>query len=126
MAAAQFHPAIRFSTMQSLEPDIFNERLQIDLTEAFLSDVKCLESACYFHFRSLYRTLQNAPEYSIGTARRRPLPPVWERIQSLIQRFQNADRIVVGTPMWNFGLFGLPYKLKQLIDLVAPRNYLFA
>jgi FMN-dependent NADH-azoreductase len=48
---------------------------------------------------------------------------VWERIQSLIQRFQNADRIVLGTPMWNFGP---PYKLKQLIDLVAQRNYLFA
>jgi FMN-dependent NADH-azoreductase len=48
---------------------------------------------------------------------------VWERIQSLIQRFQNADRIVLGTPMWNFGL---PYKLKHLIDLVAQRNYLFA
>jgi len=46
----------------------------------------------------------------------------WERIQSLIQRFKNADRIVVGTPMWNFGL---PYKLKRLIDLVAQRNYLF-
>jgi FMN-dependent NADH-azoreductase len=44
---------------------------------------------------------------------------VWERIQSLIQRFQNADRIVLGTPMWNFGL---PYKLKQLIDLVAQRH----
>jgi FMN-dependent NADH-azoreductase len=47
---------------------------------------------------------------------------VWERIQSLIRRFQNADRIVLGTPMWNFGL---PYKLKHLIDLVAQRNYLF-
>jgi FMN-dependent NADH-azoreductase len=47
---------------------------------------------------------------------------VWERIQSLIQRVQNADRIVIGTPMWNFSL---PYKLKQLIDLVAQRNYLF-
>jgi len=47
---------------------------------------------------------------------------VWERIQLLIQRFQKADRIVLGTPMWNFGL---PYKLKQLIDLVAQRNYLF-
>jgi FMN-dependent NADH-azoreductase len=47
----------------------------------------------------------------------------WERIQSLIQRFQKADRIVLGTPMWNFGL---PYKLKQLIDLVAQRNYLFS
>lgn len=47
---------------------------------------------------------------------------VWERIQSLIQRFQNVDRIVLGAPMWNFGL---PYKLKQLIDLVAQRDYLF-
>ena len=47
---------------------------------------------------------------------------VWERIQSLIRRFQNADRIVLGTPMWNFGL---PYKLKHLIDLVAQRNYVF-
>jgi FMN-dependent NADH-azoreductase len=48
---------------------------------------------------------------------------VWQRIQSLIQRFQSADRIVLGTPMWNFGL---PYKLKQLIDLAAQRNYLFS
>ena len=48
---------------------------------------------------------------------------VWERIQSLIQRFQSVDRIVLGTPMWNFSL---PYKLKHLIDLVAQRNYLFA
>jgi FMN-dependent NADH-azoreductase len=47
---------------------------------------------------------------------------VWERIQSLIQRLQNADRIVSGAPMWNFGL---PYKLKQLIDLVAQRNYVY-
>jgi FMN-dependent NADH-azoreductase len=47
---------------------------------------------------------------------------IWQRIQLLIQRFQNADRIVLGTPMWNFGV---PYKLKQLIDLVAQRNYLF-
>jgi FMN-dependent NADH-azoreductase len=51
-----------------------------------------------------------------------PESKVWERIQSLIKRFQNADRIVLGTPMWNFAL---PYKLKHLIDLVAQRNYLF-
>ena len=48
---------------------------------------------------------------------------VWQQIQSLIQRFQNADRIVLGTPMWNFSL---PYKVKHLIDLVAQRNYLFS
>ena len=41
---------------------------------------------------------------------------VWKRIQSLIQRFHNADQIVLGTTMCNFGL---PYKLKHLIDLIA-------
>jgi FMN-dependent NADH-azoreductase len=40
----------------------------------------------------------------------------------LIGRFQRANRIVLGLPMWNFSI---PYKLKQLIDLTAQRNYLF-
>jgi len=47
---------------------------------------------------------------------------VWDRIQSLAKRFQEADRIVLGVPMWNFTY---PYKLKQLIDLVSQRNMLF-
>src|SRR5260221_1878538 len=46
----------------------------------------------------------------------------WNRIQELIGRFQRANRIVMGLPMWNFSV---PYKLKQLIDLTAQRNYLF-
>lgn len=46
----------------------------------------------------------------------------WARIAALAQRFQRADRIVIGVPMWNFGY---PYKLKQLIDLVSQRNLLF-
>src|ERR1700761_8374842 len=55
-----------------------------------------------------------------------PLNPaeqsVWHRIQSLAARFEQADRIVIGVPMWNFGY---PYKLKQLVDLVCQRNLLF-
>jgi len=47
---------------------------------------------------------------------------VWDRIQGLVARFKRADRIVIGVPMWNFAY---PYKLKQLIDLVAQRNMLF-
>ena len=47
---------------------------------------------------------------------------VWGRIQELVARFKRADRIVIGVPMWNFAY---PYKLKQLIDLVAQRNMLF-
>lgn len=47
---------------------------------------------------------------------------IWTRIQELVARFKRADRIVIGVPMWNFAY---PYKLKQLIDLVAQRNLLF-
>jgi FMN-dependent NADH-azoreductase len=46
----------------------------------------------------------------------------WKRILELMGRFQRANRIVLGLPMWNFSI---PYKLKQLIDLTAQRNYLF-
>jgi FMN-dependent NADH-azoreductase len=47
---------------------------------------------------------------------------VWRRIQELAARFQCADRILLGVPMWNFAY---PYKLKQLIDLACQRNMLF-
>jgi FMN-dependent NADH-azoreductase len=47
---------------------------------------------------------------------------VWNKIQELAARFQRADRIVLGVPMWNFAY---PYKLKQLIDLACQRNMLF-
>lgn len=47
---------------------------------------------------------------------------LWETIQALAARVQQADRIVLGVPMWNFAY---PYKLKQLIDLVSQRNMLF-
>jgi len=47
---------------------------------------------------------------------------VWDKIQKLAVRFRQADRIVLGVPMWNFAY---PYKLKQLIDLASQRNMLF-
>ena len=46
----------------------------------------------------------------------------WEKIRELASRFQKADRIVLGVPMWNFSF---PYKLKQLIDLACQRHMLF-
>jgi FMN-dependent NADH-azoreductase len=46
----------------------------------------------------------------------------WEKIRELASRFQRADRIVLGVPMWNFAF---PYKFKQLIDLSCQRNMLF-
>ena len=46
----------------------------------------------------------------------------WEKIRELASRFQKADSIVLGVPMWNFSF---PYKLKQLINLASQRNMLF-
>jgi FMN-dependent NADH-azoreductase len=46
----------------------------------------------------------------------------WEKIRELASRFQKADRILLGIPMWNFSF---PYRLKQLIDLACQRNMLF-
>jgi FMN-dependent NADH-azoreductase len=46
----------------------------------------------------------------------------WEKIRELASRFQGADRIVLGVPMWNFAF---PYNFKQLIDLSCQRNMLF-
>lgn len=46
----------------------------------------------------------------------------WRAVQDLIARFEAADRIVLGVPMWNWSY---PYKLKQLIDLVSQRDRLF-
>lgn len=47
---------------------------------------------------------------------------LWDTIKALANRFQQADCIVMGVPMWNFAY---PYKLKQLIDLASQRNLLF-
>jgi FMN-dependent NADH-azoreductase len=46
----------------------------------------------------------------------------WDAIHSLGARFRNADQILIGVPMWNFGV---PYRLKQLIDLVTQKDVTF-
>jgi FMN-dependent NADH-azoreductase len=47
---------------------------------------------------------------------------VWEQIHSLGGRFHRADLILFSVPMWNFGI---PYRLKHLIDSVTQRGVLF-
>jgi len=47
---------------------------------------------------------------------------VWKQIHALGERFHRADVIVFSVPMWNFGV---PYRLKHLIDSVSQRGVLF-
>ncbi|TGX52475.1 FMN-dependent NADH-azoreductase [Sphingomonas gei] len=47
----------------------------------------------------------------------------WQQMRTLVSRFAAADAVVVATPMWNFGI---PYKLKQWIDLITQPGLTFA
>lgn len=46
----------------------------------------------------------------------------WDGIRAIAERFHKADVIVIGVPMWNFGI---PYKLKHLIDAISQKDVLF-
>lgn len=46
----------------------------------------------------------------------------WSAIEQLGARFRNADQILLSVPMWNFGV---PYRLKHLIDLVTQKDVTF-
>jgi FMN-dependent NADH-azoreductase len=47
----------------------------------------------------------------------------WAAIRKLADRFHMADAIVIAAPMWNFGI---PYRLKQLVDAVSHKDLLFS
>jgi FMN-dependent NADH-azoreductase len=103
----------------------------IALTNAFLSASRKVFPAIDEDILNVWN--ENLPEFdtaSIGAKYKainnQPMTDAesrtWTRILELIGRFQRANRIVLGLPMWNFSI---PYKLKQLIDLTAQRSYLF-
>jgi FMN-dependent NADH-azoreductase len=50
------------------------------------------------------------------------LKEAWEDIIGHIERFMSADGYLISTPMWNFGV---PYMLKQYIDIIVQPKYLF-
>jgi FMN-dependent NADH-azoreductase len=46
----------------------------------------------------------------------------WNQIKALAGHFLDADLIVFSVPMWNFGI---PYRLKHLIDVISQKDILF-
>lgn len=46
----------------------------------------------------------------------------WDGLRALASHLHQADIVVLSVPLWNFGI---PYKLKQLIDLVTQKDILF-
>lgn len=46
----------------------------------------------------------------------------WDQIVTITERFTSADEYVISMPMWNCGI---PYKLKQYIDIITQPGLLF-
>jgi FMN-dependent NADH-azoreductase len=46
----------------------------------------------------------------------------WSQIEKVIEQFKSADKYLISTPMWNFGI---PYKLKHYIDILVQPSYTF-
>ena len=47
----------------------------------------------------------------------------WKNVESVIEQFTSADKYVLAVPMWNFGI---PYRLKQYIDILVQPGYTFS
>jgi FMN-dependent NADH-azoreductase len=47
----------------------------------------------------------------------------WGAVEKVIAQFTGADRYLISLPMWNFGI---PYKLKQYIDVIVQPGYTFS
>ena len=47
----------------------------------------------------------------------------WDRIRALAEPFHEAEKLLFAVPLWNFGI---PYRLKHLIDVVSQKDVLFS
>lgn len=52
-----------------------------------------------------------------------PQAAAWDQIKTLAERFHRADTLLFSVPLWNYGI---PYKLKHLIDAISHKGLLFA
>lgn len=62
-----------------------------------------------------YRVLEGQEQES-------PERLAWQQIELIANRFKSADHYLLSLPMWNFGI---PYKLKHLIDVIAQPGMTF-
>ena len=47
----------------------------------------------------------------------------WKAVEAVIEQFTSANKYVFAVPMWNFGI---PYRLKQYIDIIVQPGYTFS
>lgn len=88
------------------------DSIELDVLDVWKEDLPTFDGAA---LEAKYAGLSGQPLSAEQKA-------AWGTIYALGARFRAADQIVISVPMWNFGV---PYRLKQLIDLVTQKDVTF-
>lgn len=102
------------------------------LAEGFVK--RCLELRPGDSFRRLELWKLTLPEFDAdtisakfkaadGQGHTREEAVAWSAVKEVFNDFSDADKYVFSVPMWNFGI---PYKLKHFIDVVAQPGLAFS
>ncbi|CUH81000.1 FMN-dependent NADH-azoreductase [Tropicibacter naphthalenivorans] len=101
------------------------------LAEAYLDARKAVEPSASIDTLDLWRA--DLPEFDGDKAAAKmtffgvgdmdaPRQSAWDQVVAITERFLAADEYVLSVPMWNGGI---PYKLKQYIDIITQPGLLF-
>ncbi|MFA5784264.1 MAG: NAD(P)H-dependent oxidoreductase [Phycisphaerae bacterium] len=89
-----------------------NPQDQIEKLNLFEADLPAFDG---FTIQAKY-TLMHGKNHSEQEA------AAWKVVEGIIEHFKSADKYVLSVPMWNFGI---PYRLKQYIDIIVQPGYTF-
>jgi FMN-dependent NADH-azoreductase len=103
----------------------------IEVAGAFIDEVARVHPGC--HVTTLNPWTMELPELSQdmldakyaginGVPLTAAQQTAWDEVRRIAAPFHAADHIVLAMPLWNFGI---PYKLKHLIDVVSHKDVLF-
>lgn len=85
---------------------------QIETLNLFAAQLPTFDG---FTVRAKYKIMHGQP-YTPEEAK------AWQAVEAIIKQFTAADKYVFAVPMWNFGI---PYRLKQYIDILIQPTYTF-
>jgi FMN-dependent NADH-azoreductase len=104
----------------------------IEVAKAFLEEYRRTHSGDRVDTLDLWATTLPAFDGDVIDAKyailhgQEPTPAqkaAWKAVEAVIDRFKGADKYLFSLPMWNFGI---PYKLKQYVDILVQPTYTFS
>lgn len=84
----------------------------VDVLDVFAEDLPAFDGYALDAKYAIFRQGAPDPEQKVA----------WSKIEAVIDRFKSADAYLFSLPMWNFGI---PYRLKQFLDIIVQPGYTF-